>query len=116
MKYTEYNDPGKFLGATRRALEANEALHGLMLGISLRLVEKPMPHGARPYLATISSGGGLNLVSLMTPPHKLQIASFRGGQVRSVQILASKLHTGGWNVPAVIAEEGLAKRFASEWT
>jgi ribosomal protein S18 acetylase RimI-like enzyme len=116
VKNTEYNDPGKFLEATRRALEANEPLHGLMLGISLRLVEKPVHDGTRPYLATIASGGELDLISIMTPPRKLQIASLRGEQVRSVQLLASKLHTGGWNVPAAIAEEGLAKRLASEWT
>lgn len=116
MEYTEYHDPQEFLNATQPVFEKNEVLFGLMLGISLRLAENPLHYGKKPYLATVADNGDLQLIALMTPPHKLQVASFRGDSEKAVELLAFNLQKGGWKVPAVLAEKILAKHFEETWT
>ena len=116
LEYIEYDDARAFLSATQPVLEKNEALFGLMLGISLRLVENPLHYGTQPFLATITDKKDIQLIALMTPPYKLQIASFCREPEKAVELLAANLRKGEWNVPAVLAEEEIAKCFASEWT
>jgi len=116
VKYTEYQDALSFLNMTRSAFEEREALFGLMLGISLRLVEDPFSYGSQfPFLATVVDEEELQLVALMTPPHKLQLASFGCKDEKAVGLLASHLLQTGREIPAVLAEEHLAVCFASEW-
>lgn len=76
LEYVEYDDARAFLSAAQPVLEKNEALFGLMLGITLRLVENPLHYGIQPFLATITDKKDIQLTALMTPPYKLQIASF----------------------------------------
>ena len=115
MEYTEYHDAQAFLHTTQPVFEDNEVLFGLMLGISLRLVENPLHYGSKPYLATVADHDDLQLIALMTPPYKLQIASFSVNSTKAVELVALNLQKGGWNVPAVLAEENLAKCFDAEW-
>lgn len=115
MDYTEYPDPKAFLSRTQSVFEDDESLHGLMLGVSLRLVEDPFHYGTQPFLATTAKNTKLDLIAVMTPPHKLQIASLNDDMAESIELVANKLHVGGWHVPAVIAQEPIARRFASEW-
>lgn len=117
MQYTEYHDAQAFLKKTQPAFEEREALFGLMLGISLRLVENPSHYGGTfPFLATVSDGEALQLIALMTPPHKLQIASFVRENEKAVGLLAHHLNQGQWEIPAVLAEEQLATCFAANWS
>jgi len=74
-----HESPVDFLDVCRPALEANEAVYNLMLGISIRLVKNPLFYGSQPLLATVIDGEALNLAALMTPPYKLQIALFSAG-------------------------------------
>jgi hypothetical protein len=115
MKYTEYKNPEDFLKVCRRVFEDNEALYGLMLGIALRLIKNPLYYGSQPLMATIGSETGLDLIALMTPPYKLQIANFNAKSDASIHLLASKLKENGWNIPAVMGEEKAVKAFASCW-
>lgn len=115
MDYIEYQDVKTFLSATQSVFKENEALFGLMLGISLRLVENPLYYGSQPFLATIADKKDLQLIALMTPPYKLQIASLSIESTKAIELLASNLNKGDWNVPAVIAEKETAKCFESEW-
>ncbi|MBW2173835.1 MAG: GNAT family N-acetyltransferase [Deltaproteobacteria bacterium] len=115
MEYIEYHDAQAFLNTTQPVFEENEALFGLMLGISLRLVENPLRYGTQAFFATIADKKNLVLIALMTPPHKLQIASFSSESTKAIELLASNLRKGDWNVPAVLAEEEIAKRFETEW-
>ena len=116
MNCTIYNDPEDFLDVCRPALEANEAVYNLMLGISLRLVKNPLFYGSQPLFATVIDADKLDLAALMTPPYKLQIALFRAGSPESVELLASNIHESGWHVPGVIGEERYAKIFATRWS
>jgi len=114
MEYIEYQDPKAFLRVTQFVLEENEALYGLMFGISLRLVENPFHYGTQPYLATIASRRKLELIALMTPRYKFQIASLNNKSIQAIDLLAFELHKGDWHVPIVIAVEEIAKHFESE--
>jgi predicted GNAT family acetyltransferase len=115
VNYTEYQNPESFLDATQRALEENEVLYGLMLGISKRLLKNPLHYGTQPLLSTITSENKLHLIALMTPPYKLQIISLSPDPAPAITLLASNLHKNGWAVPGVMAEETIAKQFEQEW-
>lgn len=111
-----HESPVDFLDACRPALEANEAVYNLMLGISIRLVKNPLFYGSQPLLATVIDGEALNLAALMTPPYKLQIALFSAGSFESIKLLASKVDKSGWRIPGVIGEEKAARTFATHWS
>jgi len=115
MKYIEYKNPKDFLDVCRSVFEEKEALYGLMLGISLRLVDNPLHYGTQPLHVTINNNSEVDLVALMTPPYKLQIALLNTDSFESVQLLVSKLHEKGWHIPAVIGEERTVKVFSSYW-
>ena len=113
--YTEHQDAAGFLGVTQAALEAEESAHGLMLGIALRLVEKPLSYGSAPYLATVTSGRVLRAAAVMTPPHRLQLYSREACDLGELQPVVDGLCRGHWAVPGVMAPEPLAEAFASIW-
>ena len=117
MEYREYNSAQEFLSATRHVLERNEALYGLMLGVAARLVDNLFHYGdQRPYLAVVSEDGEPCLIALLTPPHKLQLASFSSEPAEAIGLVARGLRASGRAIPAVLAEEHLGRRFATEWT
>ena len=51
MEYTEYKDPKEFLAMTRQVFEGKESVHGLMLGLCLRLTENLFHYGGRWFKA-----------------------------------------------------------------
>jgi predicted GNAT family acetyltransferase len=113
--YTEHPDAESFLAVARADLEHQESIHGLMLGIGLRLVREPNAYGSRPYLATVESAGRLRAAALMTPPYRLQLYAQDDGDQAAVERLADALLRGNWPVPGVLAREAMAERFASIW-
>ena len=78
-------------------------------------MENPFHYGTSPYLATIASKRKLELIALMTPPYKLQIASLNNKSTQAIDLLASEIHKGDWHVPTVIAGEKVATHFEFEW-
>lgn len=95
--------------------EQNEPLYGLMMGIALRLVKKPLFYGSQPLLATIHDENKLSLIALMTPPYKLQIAVMVSDPGESVELLCSSLAKNGWEVPGVMGEEKAVRAFEACW-
>ncbi len=115
MVYTEHKDAESFLSVARAALERHESANGLMLGICLRLANKPNALGSPPYLATVESAAGLRVAAVMTPPHKLLVHSEDDHQSASLSLVADGLLRGQWRVPGVMAPEAVAETFASAW-
>lgn len=115
MKYTEYKSPGDFLQICRPVFESNESLYGLMLSLSIRLERNPLYYGSQPLMATIQSGSQMDLIALMTPPFKLQIAMLNTESSEPIEFLAKNLLEKGWSVPAVMAEEQVAREFGKIW-
>ena len=111
-----HRSPTDFLTVCRHAFEANEVVHSLMLGISLRLVKNPQFYGSQPFLATVIDDGTLTLAALMTPPYKLQLARFERHSPESIVLLASELQRHGWRVPGLIGEETAIRTFADCWS
>jgi predicted GNAT family acetyltransferase len=115
MQYTEYKDPEKFLEVCRHVFEQNEALYGLMLGITLRLIKNPLHYGSQALLATIDIDSKLSLTALMTPPYKLQIVVLDSDPLEEIEFLCSKLIENGWKVPGVMGEEKAVRAFETCW-
>jgi uncharacterized protein len=115
LNCTIYEDPADFLDVSRPALEANEVLYNLILGIAIRLVGNPLFYGSQPLLASVIDGDQPSLVALMTPPYKLQLAVFNTCSLGAIKLLASKIHKYAWHVPGVMGEEKATKAFAAYW-
>lgn len=115
MKYSEYKEAASFLAKAQSALERQECVYGLMLGICLRLVREPNYYGSPPYLATVESDDGLRVAAVMTPPYKLQIYSEDDRETTGLVLVADALWQGKWPVPGVMAREPVAEAFASIW-
>ena len=115
MIYTEHQDAKSFLAIARGALESHECVHGLMLGICLRLVRDPQAYHAPPYLATVESAAGLRVAAVMTPPYKLLIYSEDDPGSEGIGLLVDALLRREGPVPGVMAQEAVAKAFASIW-
>jgi predicted GNAT family acetyltransferase len=116
MIYTEHKNAETFLALVQPALERNECINGLMLGICLRLVDEPNAYGSQPYFATVESDSGLSLAALMTPPYKLQIYANDDQDSAGFELLAEALLRGEWRVPGIIARDTAAAAFASVWS
>jgi predicted GNAT family acetyltransferase len=115
VKYSEHKEAESFLAKARPALERQECVHGLMLGVCLRLVREPNAYGSQPYLATVESDAGLLVAAVMTPPYKLQIYSEDDREMTGLGLVADALWRGKWPVPGVMAREVTAEEFASIW-
>jgi predicted GNAT family acetyltransferase len=110
-----YPDAGRFLRATRKQLEWQEAANCLMLGICGQLVRHPERFEAQPALKTVTDEDGLVLAAMMTPPHKLVLAYHQGDLGSGTQALAEDLIGESWLVPGVFAPSHVAQMFAKNW-
>lgn len=115
MKHSEYKEAASFLAKAQSALERQECVHGLMLGICLRLVREPNAYGSQAYLATVESASGLRVAAVMTPPYKLQIYAEDDHETTGLVLVADALWQGKWPVPGVMAREATAEAFSSIW-
>jgi predicted GNAT family acetyltransferase len=116
MEYTEYGNADEFLAEAGPLLRDHESVNSLMLGLALRLRENPLYYGTQPLFATIKDGADIQLVVLMTPPYRLQVLAPAAASANHFRILAKHLLSREWPVPAVLADEGAARSFASAWS
>ncbi len=115
LKIAEYTSPREFLGNVEETLLRNECVNGLTLGICRALVTDLFRYGSQPFLATVQRGKHLEVAALMTPPYKLQLCADDDCDPEALRLIAMALHDGDWPVPAVLASQPLAERFASIW-
>ncbi len=113
-----YTVPAAFLDRAQPFLESQELINGLILGITVRMRERPDWMDAQPYLATVEADNGqLILAAAMTPPnHELLVAAVPNVPQQALDQLAESLRSGAWDVPGINAESSLALRFAETWT
>jgi predicted GNAT family acetyltransferase len=115
MIFHAYPDASAFLARTQKALEADEAANGLMLGICLRLEQFPERIKTPPYFATVEDERGLAFAALMTPPHNLVAYGCRGDLDRPAELVVQNLLARGWSVPGVLGPLDAARAFAVAW-
>jgi len=110
-----YDSASAFFARTKTLLERREAANCLMLGVAQRIIDSPAPAAAAPLLMTVEEGQEVVLAALMTPPHRLQIQSFRAETGTAMRELAQALTEQGWNIPGVMGEPELAQAFVHHW-
>lgn len=115
MHYTQHANATSFLTITQEPLQAQGAVNGLMLGLSLRLAAGGSYGDVRPFLATVQSAAGLELAAFMTPPHKLLLFAPGEASAEALELLVDGLLSTGYAVPIVLAPEALGQQFAAIW-
>lgn len=110
-----------FLAKMRALLAADEARHGLMLGLALRVENDPHAYGiGDPYFATVEDAAGIVVAALMTPPRGLILYCARvlteEGVTPALQRLAEQLFRADRSLPAVNGPHALATQFAALWS
>lgn len=117
MIITIYRQADDFLARTQAELAHNEVLHGLLLGIALRLQKFPERIKVPPYLATVEDEGKLIVAAVMTPPFRVIVASNQEEAFSEAPtLLIHHLREHGWPVPGVMGPSSLADLFAETWT
>jgi predicted GNAT family acetyltransferase len=116
MQVRTYADAKRFFKDTQVSLESNEAANSLMLGVCGRLIRQPERVRFAPCLKVVEDQGGLILVALMTPPHKLLVYGHQGDLVGGAQALVEDLLAERRQVPGVFGLSKVAQQVASIWT
>ncbi len=115
MQVTTYPTARDFLAAVQTTLEANEALHSLVLGVCMHLARLPEPPREPPYLAAVWDQERLALAAMMIPSHNLVLAPTELADDRALAALAEDLQGRQRGVPGVQAPVPHARRFAEIW-
>ena len=114
-KISTFNTAAEFLKHAQAALEADEAVNSLILGVCLRLRDQPAPAAGKICLKTIEDEHGLVLAAMMTPPHNLSINGHPFDLDCSMGILVGELRGEEWAIPGVLAPAPIARMFAEKW-
>ena len=122
MNVTSYPSAAAFLTRTQAALEAEEALNSLILGVCLRLARQqkdeakdPRDPTDRPFLATVEDGGRLLLAAMFTPPRHIVLAPLATPATAAISPLVSELRGRNIALPGVLGPAGPARAFAEAW-
>ncbi|RPJ43781.1 MAG: GNAT family N-acetyltransferase [Chloroflexi bacterium] len=111
-----YTTAAAFLHRAQSFFEANETVHGSILGMTLRMRDKPEPAAEKPYLATFETNhGDLILAAAMKPGQNLVLAGAAHIPQSILDLLCADLATGGRAVAGVLAVDDLAQPFAETW-
>ena len=114
MRMIPYRDANAFHRDVFTLLAQNEVENNLPLGILNRGVEGGAGDGW--FMARLEDAGKTALVSLMTPPHNLILASpDRSIPLEAIRLLAGKLMDWSIVPPGVIAERDLSIAFAERY-
>lgn len=116
MKVTTYENAEAFLNRTQAALEADEAVNSLMLGICLTLKQHPERIKQPPCFRTVEDEDGLVLSVMMTPPHELIVSGHRDDMEDAIVALAKSLKAEGIMLPGSFGPKQPALVFAQHWT
>ena len=114
-KITAFNTAAEFLEHAQAALEKDEAVNSLILGVCMRLRNQPAPTTGKICLKIIEDEHGLALAAMMDPPHNLLINGHPFDLDCSMGILAGELKSEEWTVPGILAPTPIARTFAEKW-
>ncbi len=109
---TVFPDADALLAGVGEELEREEELNSLFLGVALAA----RGAGGAPFCAAVRDGARLELAALMTPPRPLLLAGDPAAGDGALAAVVAELRAAGRPVPAVVAPDPLAERFARLWT
>jgi uncharacterized protein len=116
MRVTRYGDPLAFHDATHTWLEEHESINTLLLGICSQLIQQPDRYPLPPHLFTVTDGADLQMVALMTPPHRLVISKSQGDPGESCSALVTTLRADNIAIPGVVGPSETSAALAAAWT
>lgn len=108
-------NPSEFLDLAGSYLEAQEIANCLILGVAIRLKEHPEWTDVPPYLGIVDDEDTVKLAAIITPPQNLLLAGEPNIEPLAFDLLINNLTDTGWNIPGIVAEKILARRFADAW-
>ena len=112
MNVTRYETAQAFLDAAQPLLMMAEAENNLMIGIAQGIARNP-ESAASPYLATVSSGGGVLACGVRVAPFKLVITR---ANREPIAALASDVFDGIPDLDGVTGPARSAVDFAHAWS
>ena len=110
MRFQRYDDIGAFEHDTFTTLQINEVQNNLLIGL---ISSKKVRNTTDWLLATIVDSGGICLTAIYIEPFDLLL--YETGNIRhdgGVELLSNELRRIGCYPPGIMAESGLAARFA----
>jgi predicted GNAT family acetyltransferase len=112
LEFRRFDDVDGFMAIASAFLEAREAEHNLIFGISSYIRDDPSAFGERlPYLAAITSGGRVVATALRTPPHNLVLSEIDDPAAIDL-LVADRLED---DLPGVLGPVEHARAFAERW-
>jgi predicted GNAT family acetyltransferase len=112
MELKTFADVDGFLGIAGAFLEAREAEHNLIFGISSYVRDQPNAFGERaPYFAAVLTGKRVVAAALRTPPHNLVLSEIDDPE--AIELLVADLLDD--DLPGVLGPVEHARAFAQRW-
>jgi predicted GNAT family acetyltransferase len=112
MELRTFADVDGFMAVAGEFLEAREAEHNLILGISSYVRDQPNTFGDRPpYFATVLANGQVVAAAIRTPPHNLVLSEIDDPAALDL-LVADRLED---DLPGVLGPAGHARTFAQRW-
>ncbi len=111
-----YDAAEKFLGELQEPLEQDEVNHGVILGVSMRMMRRANMPDEAPCLTAVHDGRAFVLAGMITPPFNLVLAAItRDLPGAALDRLCESLEMRGWELPGVLAPVKLATDFSERW-
>jgi hypothetical protein len=111
MIFQRYTDIKSFSGDVSEVLYENEIQNNMIIGFTHREM------GSDWFLASVKDGGSVVLAAACTPPHNITLYS-SGNRPNdgAVAFLCKEINALNIKLPGVLAERGLARRFAETYS
>lgn len=115
LKLTRYSDPRAFLGVMQVPLEQDEAVNGLMYGVTLRVCQHPERFNT-PYFVVVADDSAPVAAAMMTPPFNVVVWAEPGANAHpAMRHIAQDLAAFQVQPPGVLALRDVAAAFVNIW-
>lgn len=112
MQLIRFDSPAEFARQTTDFLQAREAEHNLMLGLTSALLQSN-EYAQPPYMACVKNGDAVVAVALRTPPFNLQLSEM--ADVTPLDMIAQDVHTVFEVLPGTAGPKAVVLAFAERW-
>jgi len=112
VDFRRYDSVGAFREDVLDLLMENEAENNILIS---RLTEGSTNNTGDWLMATIVDNGSISLAALCSKPFNLLLYDAGGNRSSAVDELAREIRRAGYSIPGVLAESGLARRFADAY-
>ncbi|MBZ0276593.1 MAG: GNAT family N-acetyltransferase [Anaerolineae bacterium] len=112
MQIIRFDSPAEFARQTTDFLQAREAEHNLMLGITTMLLQTN-EYAQPPYMACVKDGDAVVAVALRTPPFNLQLSEMT--DMAPLDLIVQDVHAVYDTLPGGAGPKAVSLAFAERW-